>query len=264
MYKEAKELPSQNDDASYYAIIPGPVLNSEEIPDGAKILYGVISTLTKKEGYCYARNETLAARVKKEADTVSKLVSKLDKAGFVHVEVIRDPNTRAVLERRIYPVMDLALMSWKKSMEAPGNKSDTPPGKKSDTPPGKKSEKSNKDSSIPPIVPQGGRRRRTAKEKPDHKPERFSAFWEFYRNNARGENKQAAMKAWDRLKPSDELIDTMAKALNKQVKSKSWQEGIGIPYASTWLNNRRWEDEIKAPVVSNSSKRGWAEDREVL
>ena len=48
MNTEAKELPSQSDDASYYAIIPGPVLNSEDIPDGAKILYGIISTLTKK------------------------------------------------------------------------------------------------------------------------------------------------------------------------------------------------------------------------
>ena len=249
MNKETREPPSQIDDASYYAIIPGPVLNSDEIPDGAKILYGVISTLTKREGYCYARNEMLAARVRKEPDTVSRLVSKLDKAGFVHVEVIRDPETKTVLERRIYPVMDIALMSWKKSRDPIGKKSDTPPGNLSDTPPGKKAEESNKDSSIPPIVPQGGRRRRTAKEQPDHKPERFSAFWEFYRNNARGENKQAAMKAWDRLKPSDELIDTMAKALNKQVKSKSWQEGIGIPYASTWLNNRRWEDEIKIPAV---------------
>ena len=258
MNTEAKELPSQSDDASYYAIIPGPVLNSEDIPDGAKILYGIISTLTKKEGYCYARNETLAARVKKEADTVSKLVSKLDKAGFVHVEVIRDPNTKAVLERRIYPVMDIALMSWK-NRDGIGKKSDTPIGKKSDTPIGKKSEESNKDSSIPPIVPQGGRRRRTAKEKTDHKPERFSAFWEFYRNNARGENKQAAMKAWDRLKPSDELIDQMAKALKEQVKSKSWQEGIGIPYASTWLNNRRWEDEIKIPPAQEIDTRGGLE-----
>lgn len=249
MNKETREPPSQIDDASYYALIPGPVLESDKIPDAAKILYGFISTMTKRKGYCYAGNEMLAARVHKEPDTVSRLVSKLNKAGFVHVEIIRNPDTNQVLERRIYPMVDIALMSWKKSSDPIGKKSDTPPGKISDTPPGKKAEESNKDSSIPPIVPQGGRRRRTAKEQPDHKPERFSAFWDFYRQNARGENKQAAMRAWDRLKPSDELIDTMAKALNKQVKSKSWQEGIGIPYASTWLNNRRWEDEIKMPVV---------------
>ena len=27
------------------------------------------------------------------------------------------------------------------------------------------------------------------------------------------------------------------------MESEEWQRGIGIPYASTWLNNRRWEDE---------------------
>ena len=30
------------------------------------------------------------------------------------------------------------------------------------------------------------------------------------------------------------------------MKSEEWQRGIGIPYASTWLNNRRWEDEDKS------------------
>ena len=26
---------------------------------------------------------------------------------------------------------------------------------------------------------------------------------------------------------------------------EDWQRGIGIPYASTWINNRRWEDTDK-------------------
>jgi len=29
-------------------------------------------------------------------------------------------------------------------------------------------------------------------------------------------------------------------------QTDEWQRGIGIPYASTWLNNRRWEDEPAA------------------
>ena len=51
------------------------------------------------------------------------------------------------------------------------------------------------------------------------------------------------MKAWDRLKPDDDLIRTMGQTLMAQIKGAQWQRGIGIPYASTWLNNRRWEDD---------------------
>lgn len=98
---------------------------------------------------------------------------------------------------------------------------------------------------IPPKAPQGGRRKRE-KSKPDWKPERFERFWDFYRTRCRGESKQAAIRAWDRLKPDDDLIDTMARALQRQIQSPDWQAGIGIPYASTWLNNQRWLDEPKA------------------
>ena len=106
---------------------------------------------------------------------------------------------------------------------------------------------------IPPIIPPQGdgekpsKRRRERKDAPDHKPERFAGFWKVY---PRGENKQAAIRAWDKLKPSDELIDTMAKALKRQLASEEWQRGVGIPYASTYLNQQRWTDEVKAAAVA--------------
>jgi len=105
------------------------------------------------------------------------------------------------------------------------------------------------DINIPPIVPQGTgeqpkkkRRRREHKETSDWKPERFEAFWTFYRENARGEDRQAAIYAWDKLQPSDELITKIGRALMRQVRSEDWMNNIGIPYASTYLNRARWED----------------------
>lgn len=104
-------------------------------------------------------------------------------------------------------------------------------------------------SNIPPYNPPKGDgagkkppRRRTPKTEPDWAPERFAGFWAYY---PRGEAKQAAIRAWDKLQPSDDLIDTMAQALMRQAASEEWQRGIGIPYASTWLNQRRWEDTPK-------------------
>lgn len=221
-------------DPSYIAIIPYPVLAHPELSDGAKLLYGRITMLQRSAGYCFASNEYLASQVGKKADTVSRLVSQLRDAGFLRVEIVRDEKTNEIKERRLYPVLDVAPTSWKNIQEGIG----------------KKSEENNESlESIPPKAPQGGRRRREVKEKAEHKPERFDAFWEFYRKNVRGENKQGALRAWDRLKPSDELIAQMAKALKNQMQSESWKAGIGIPYASTWLNNRRWEDEVKTSAT---------------
>ena len=103
---------------------------------------------------------------------------------------------------------------------------------------------------IPPITPPQGeaspkRKRRETKSAPNWEPERFAGFWAMY---PRGEKKQAAIQAWDNLRPSGEVIDTMARALKRQVASEEWQRGVGIPYASTYLNQRRWEDEVKAPA----------------
>ena len=80
------------------------------------------------------------------------------------------------------------------------------------------------------------------KKAPDWKPECFAAFWAAY---PRGESKQAAIRAWDKLQPDEKLLVEMARGLQRALASESWQKGIGIPYASTWLNNRRWEDEAK-------------------
>lgn len=47
----------------------------------------------------------------------------------------------------------------------------------------------------------------------------------------------------------------MAQALRRQVASEDWQQGIGIPYASTWINQRRWEDEDKPRPAAGAAGR---------
>ncbi len=111
----------------------------------------------------------------------------------------------------------------------------------------------------PPLPPKGERQRagrKRDKSVPVWKPERFEAFWDYYRTHARGEDRQGAAKAWGKLKPDDELIATMGKALQAQLQSEEWQRGVGIPYAKTWLNNRRWEDAPKAPPGPDPEEEG--------
>ena len=50
----------------------------------------------------------------------------------------------------------------------------------------------------------------------------------------------------------------MALGLMNQLNSEDWQRGIGIPYAATWLNQRRWED-VKKPASSKTEGTGQTE-----
>ena len=41
----------------------------------------------------------------------------------------------------------------------------------------------------------------------------------------------------------------MGAALTRQKASDQWQEGVGIPYASTWINQRMWEEDFEPPAA---------------
>lgn len=111
----------------------------------------------------------------------------------------------------------------------------------------------------PPISPQGGtrKRRNAPKDAPDWKPDRFDGFWHYYPAERR-KDKQKAMRAWDKLKPDDALISTIALALKRLKASEDWRQGVGIPYPSTFLNNRRWED-AEALTSAGPNDRGCGE-----
>lgn len=68
----------------------------------------------------------------------------------------------------------------------------------------------------------------------------FDAFWKAYPKKVA---KSTANKVFDKLKVDDELLNKILFALEKQKQSRQWQDKQFIPHATTWLNQRRWEDE---------------------
>lgn len=80
----------------------------------------------------------------------------------------------------------------------------------------------------PPIVPPRG--------------DEFAVFWSAY---PRREGKGAAQKAWGKL--DDEQKRAALAALPAHAERWATSERQYIPHPSTWLNQRRWEDEIHAP-----------------
>lgn len=240
---------------SYWAILPASVRYDPKLIPNAKLLYAEITALQESTGYCFATNQYLSSLFGLKPATITALLKNLTDNGYIKVEVVRDAETKEVLQRKISTTAKLPVVADPSSIKI----GEGCP-KKIEEPPLEKSKENNTSNSLPPKAPQGGRRRRDTKQIPDHEPERFQKFWDYY---PRHESKQAAIRAWDRLSPSADLINTMAKALMKQKQSKSWLEGIGIPYASTWLNNRRWEDEVtiqgQLPMLTVIDERGGLE-----
>ena len=95
---------------------------------------------------------------------------------------------------------------------------------------------------------------------PVHAPERVEQFWNAYPG---GGSRRKAVAAWDALAPDDALIDEMALALKRQLRSQQWRDGVGIPHASTWLNNCRWTDKLPETPSPRDTSGGWARDPEV-
>lgn len=86
---------------SYYAIIPAQVRYCKALKYPERLLYGEITSLMNKEGYCFANNRYFADLYDVIPGTVSRWISHLEKLGFIKVELIRDEN-KEIIERRIY------------------------------------------------------------------------------------------------------------------------------------------------------------------
>ena len=235
----------------YDAVIPARVRYDPELTDKAKLLYGEIRALASRDGYCWATNAYFCHLYMVSESTIQRNLAALTDRGHIWSEVIRDEETNAVLERRLW--VDRARFLTRDPDEppvifagSPPKNDTTPPRKNEGTPPRKNDgenitrENSTREEDPPVVPPKGGRRKgKGPRKEPDWKPDRFKGFWDYY---PRGENKQKAMDAWDKLQPDDELIDRIAKALKVLKRTRDWQEGVGIPHASTFLNQARWED----------------------
>jgi uncharacterized protein YdaU (DUF1376 family) len=84
--------------------------------------------------------------------------------------------------------------------------------------------------------------------------EGFEKFWSAYpRKTAKAE----ALKSFTKIAPDDETLERMLAAVNRSKQSTDWLKDNGqfVPFPSTWLNQRRWEDESE--MESSPVAGGW-------
>lgn len=64
---------------NYYAIIPATVRYNQELKFAERLLYGEITALTNKRGYCFATNRYFSELYNVTTETISRWISHLKK-----------------------------------------------------------------------------------------------------------------------------------------------------------------------------------------
>ena len=98
---------------NYYSIIPAEVRYDTDLKDKAKLLYGEITSLSDKNGYCYATNKYFAELYEVSTTTISLLINNLVNKGYVEREIIYKEGTKEILNRYLRIVKGGYLRNFK-------------------------------------------------------------------------------------------------------------------------------------------------------
>lgn len=189
------------------------------------------------QGECWPSYQHIADQCEIGRSTVKVHIRELEKAGFLRREYRRKG------ELNQSNLFHLSLDGG--AATALGGAADNPPGAGAALGGGAGAAPRTSHSSEPVIEPKP-----LCKTDP---MEGFDQFWKLYPRKA---SKGAAEKAWKKLTVTPDLFNLMLAALAKQATSIDWLKSGGqyIPHPSTWLNSRRWEDEIPSGTGKPSSQ----------
>ena len=85
--------------ANYYAVIPAPVRYNKKLKYPERLLYGEITALSNRYGYCFASNKYFASLYDVVPETVSRWISHLKECGYIDVNIIKNENNQ-IIERQ--------------------------------------------------------------------------------------------------------------------------------------------------------------------
>jgi hypothetical protein len=93
----------------------------------------------------------------------------------------------------------------------------------------------------------------TTNNKQEYKNKRniyTSSFLQFYDAYPKHIGKEPAWKAWQKLNGECPPVETLIEKINQFKETPDWQKDNGqfIPHPATWLNQKRWNDEITTSV----------------
>ena len=185
----------------------------------AKSVYCALATYVDSEGQCYPSIQTLSSDTELHRATVIRAINYLVQHGFVE----RMSNYCAASTR-------YQLTIWKGELMS--NDSRTV-----------------RHEVISNIINIDTYISYSRRERLPYEIQEFLEFWQVYpRRKAKGQSRQAFVRACEKEKAS--VIIEAARLFAKSVRHVEKQY---IPYASTWLNGERWEDDLDE-IETNSDK----------
>jgi len=205
------------DKPSYYAIIPATVRYDQRLTPNAKLLYGEITALCNQEGYCWAGNQYFADLYGVSKTSISAWIGNLKEAGHITVQMNYKEGSKHILNRYIR----LLGEGIQDNLQTPIRKLGDP---------------------IQDIFVVNSTINTTSNITVNNVDD-FDSFWKFYPRKA---GKDAARKAWEKLRPEIPIIKMIADNVRERVEKGEWRKDNQsfILHASTYLNQKRWEDEV--------------------
>lgn len=249
-------MPEDKNTSGAFEQVPVELLKDTGLTDSEVVYYVLIIRLSHKEGYCYMSSRELGKLRGKGMRTAQRVVESLKKKGYIKAVVYTDERGKS--HRKIFPVryvksgmgVKIDIGSYDKS-DVGGTSNLSPTYVKSGTQIIlKNNTKMNKSANAD--------LRKRASSQQD-KTETMSS--EFYQAYPKKQDKARARKSFFKIKNLPDVFPHLMKGLEQQKASADWKKDGGkyIPYPSTWLNNKRWEDELTTqaqPPVSHSSAWG--------
>jgi hypothetical protein len=205
------------DKPSYYAILTADVRYDKTLKPLARLLFAEITALCNKEGYCWASNQYFADLYEVDKTTVSGWIGQLKTRGYLTVQLEYKEGSKQILNRYMKingeGIDEITKTSFQKDVDPIDQKT-------------KGNTKTNTKTNI------------TVNNVDD-----FDSFWKFYPRKA---SKEAARKAWEKLRPDQHIMQMIADNVKERVEKGEWRKDNQsfILHASTYLNQKRWEDEV--------------------
>lgn len=230
----------ENNQPNYYAIIPANVRYDKSLVPSAKLLYGEITALSNREGFCYATNEYFADLYQTSEKTITRWLKNLADKNYIttKLETFRYNDGTVKKIRYIYIVENSSNHMDKNVQNHMDNHIDI-----FDT------------HHMDKNVPYNNTYNNNIKENILKENRYNEMFEQFYNAYPKKVSKANTKKWFEKNKPNEQTFKQIMEALEKHKKQSSWNKDNGqfIPHPSTWLNQRRFEDELDVQTSVSDS-----------
>ncbi|MCG7196543.1 helix-turn-helix domain-containing protein [Pediococcus pentosaceus] len=259
------------DKPNYYSITPANVRYDKSLPMGARFMYGEITALTKKDGYCWAGDSYFAELYEVTNTTIQNWLRALERKGYISRKRIYKEGTKQIKNRYIRlfdtPTQN-NLGTYVKNINDPTqNNLDTyPKNIKNPT------QNNLRDSITSTITFTTTNNNKPSKPpKPVADRDHFESLWKLY------PNKKGKESAWNSYKQSIKAgatDDEIKQGINNylaEIKAKQTPKRY-IKHGQTWFKQKGWQDEYDTtPEVQNAGRKTvqretlpeWAQDNSI-